>query len=203
MKDNSYFDKAKIRLIFETEKEFTAGLSEGDRFAYYMSRLNFVKYSLGKENRLMSDCSGSVCLGLLLATGCSIRVTADYLYRKFFTEKTGGEGDIKAAFFISAYNQNLGGSFYKAGVVSHVAGFAGKDVVLNCVEPRAYLRSFSGMIKDYADRGFICEVRYLNRRALQEASDLNHDLFGADDEFLYYRDLMTENRKGIVYEEKV
>lgn len=203
MKGKKYFDKAKIRLIFETEKEFTAGLSEGERFAYYMSRLNFVRYSWGRENRLMSDCSGSVCLGLLLATGCSIRVTADYLYRNFFTRKTGGEGDIKAAFFISAYAQTLGGTLYRAGVVSHVAGFAGKDVVLNCVEPRAYLRSFSGMIKDYADRGFVCEVRYLNREALQNASDLSCDLFGADEEFLYYRDLMTENRKGADCEEKV
>ena len=77
----------KIRLMLEAEKELTEDLTEVQRYQYYLGRMQFLHYVSGKENLLEADCSGSVCLALLLATGCGIRVTADTLYKKFFTKK--------------------------------------------------------------------------------------------------------------------
>ena len=128
----------KIRLMLEAEKELTEDLTEAQRYQYYLGRMQFLHYVSGKENLLEADCSGSVCLALLLATGCSIRVTADALYRKFFTKKNPEAGDIKAAFFISNYDRKLGNRLYHEGECAHVAGVAGTDVVLNCVEPVSY-----------------------------------------------------------------
>ena len=96
----------KIRLMLEAEKELTENLTEVQRYQYYLGRMQFLHYVSGKENLLEADCSGSVCLALLLATGCSIRVTADALYRKFFTRKNPEATDIKAVFFMS-YTQKL------------------------------------------------------------------------------------------------
>lgn len=73
----------KMRLMLEVEKELTQDLSEVQRYQYYLGRMQFLHYVSGKENLLQADCSGSVCLALLLATGCSIRVTADNLLSQF------------------------------------------------------------------------------------------------------------------------
>lgn len=72
-------ESVKARIMLETEKEITAGLTEGERFRYFLGRMQYLRYASGKENLLKSDCSGSVCLALLLATGCAVRVTADTL----------------------------------------------------------------------------------------------------------------------------
>ena len=77
----------RFRLMLEAEKEIVDGLTETERYRYFLGRMQFLKYESGKENLLSSDCSGSVCLALLLATGCAIRVTADALFRKYFTKK--------------------------------------------------------------------------------------------------------------------
>ena len=77
----------RFRLMLEAEKEIVEGLSESEKYRYFLGRMQFLKYESGKENLLRSDCSGSVCLALLLATGCSIRVTADALFKKYFTKK--------------------------------------------------------------------------------------------------------------------
>ena len=71
----------RFRLMLEAEKEIVEGLSESEKYRYFLGRMQFLKYESGKENLLRSDCSGSVCLALLLATGCSIRVTADALFK--------------------------------------------------------------------------------------------------------------------------
>ena len=86
-----------------------------------------------------------MCLTLLLATRCSIRVTADALFRKYFTKKNPDKDDIQAAFFITLYDRKLGARLYKENIVCHVAGLCGRDVVLNCVEPVYELRSLSDM----------------------------------------------------------
>lgn len=182
----------KIRLMLEAEKELTEDLTETQRYQYYLGRMQFLHYVSGKENLLEADCSGSVCLALLLATGCSIRVTADALYRKFFTKKNSEAGDIKAAFFISNYDRKLGNRLYHEGECAHVAGVAGTDVVLNCVEPYAVLRSLSDMRPVYNAMDYTVVVRGLDRRALQKASDERSDLFGADYEFLEFQKAISE-----------
>ena len=184
----------RMRLMLEAEKELTKDMSEVQRYQYYLGRMQFLLYTSGKENLLESDCSGSVCLALLLSTGCSIRVTADALYRKFFTKKNPDKNDIQAVFFISNYDRRLGGRLYKEGECAHVAGVAGTDVVLNCVEPCAVLRSISDMRPVYNAMDYTVVVRGLDRAALQKASDERTDLFGADYEFLQFQKAICEDK---------
>ena len=184
----------KIRLMLEAEKELTEDLTEVQRYQYYLGRMQFLHYVSGKENLLEADCSGSVCLALLLATGCGIRVTADTLYKKFFTKKNPDKSDIQAVFFISNYDRKLGNRLYHEGECAHVAGLAGTDVVLNCVEPYAVLRSVSDMRPVYNAMDYTVVVRGLDRKALQKASDERSDLFGADYEFLQFQKAITEEK---------
>ena len=178
----------KMRLMLEAEKEIVDGLTEAERYRYFLGRMQFLKYESGKENLTSSDCSGSVCLALLLATGCAIRVTADSLYRKYFTKKNPEKNDIQAAFFITLYDRKLGSRVYKENEVCHVAGVCGKDVVLNCVEPYSELRSLNDMKPYYQANDYRIVVRGLDREALQKASDDNVDLFGADYQFEQIRE---------------
>ena len=184
----------RFRLMLEAEKEIVEGLSEPEKYRYFLGRMQFLKYESGKENLLRSDCSGSVCLALLLATGCSIRVTADALFKKYFTKKNPDKNDIQAAFFITLYDRKLGARLYKENEVCHVAGLCGRDVVLNCVEPVSELRSLSDMKPYYQANDYRVIVRGLDREALQKASDDNVDLFGPDYEFEQIRTVMNEVR---------
>lgn len=184
----------RMRLMLEAEKEIVEGLTEAERYRYFLGRMQFLKYESGKENLTSSDCSGSVCLALLLATGCAIRVTADSLYRKYFTKKNPDKNDIQAAFFITLYDRKLGSRVYKENEVCHVAGVCGKDVVLNCVEPYSELRSLNDMKPYYQANDYRIIVRGLDREALQKASDDNVDLFGADYQFEQIREAIDGAR---------
>ena len=185
----------RMRLMLEAEKEIVSGLNEAERYRYFLGRMQFLRYESGKENMISSDCSGSVCLALLLATGCSIRVTADTLFKKYFTKKNPEKNDIQAAFFITLYDRKLGTRLYKENEVCHVAGVCGTDVVLNCVEPYSVLRSLSDMKPFYQANDYRVVVRGLDREALQKASDDNVDLFGADYQFMQIREAIDGERK--------
>ncbi len=178
--DNS---NLRMRLMLEAEKEIVEGLTEAERYRYFLGRMQFLRYESGKENLISSDCSGSVCLALLLATGCAIRVTADALYKNYFTKRNPDRDDIQAAFFVTLYDRKIGNRIYKENEVCHVAGVCGTDVVLNCVEPYSVLRSLSDMKPFYQANDYRVIVRGLDREALQKASEDNVDLFGADYEF--------------------
>jgi len=185
----------RMRLMLEAEKEIVSGLNEAERYRYFLGRMQFLRYESGKENMISSDCSGSVCLALLLATGCSIRVTADALFKKYFTKKNPDKDDIQAAFFITLYDRKLGSRLYRENEVCHVAGVCGTDVVLNCVEPYSVLRSLSDMKPFYQANDYRVVVRGLDREALQKASDDNVDLFGADYQFMQIREAIDGERK--------
>ena len=185
----------RMRLMLEAEKEIVSSLNEAERYRYFLGRMQFLRYESGKENMISSDCSGSVCFALLLATGCSIRVTADALFKKYFTKKNPDKNDIQAAFFITLYDRKLGSRLYKENEVCHVAGVCGTDVVLNCVEPYSVLRSLSDMKPFYQANDYRVVVRGLDREALQKASDDNVDLFGADYQFMQIREAIDGDRK--------
>lgn len=190
-------ETVKTRIMLETEKELTAGLTEAERYRYFLGRMQYLRYTSGKENLLKSDCSGSVCLALLLATGCAIRVTADTLYRKFFTKNDDGKSDsIRAAFFISNYDRppDENGRVYHENEVAHVCGICGDDVVLDCSPPRSRLRSLSSMIRIYQTMDYRCRIKCLDRNALEEASARVTDLFGADPEYEEYIRAITEDK---------
>ena len=190
MKNNNL----KIRLMLEAEKEIVAELSEAERYSYFLGRMQFLTYESGKENLLSSDCSGSVCLALLLSTGCAIRVTADALFKKYFTKRNPEKSDIQAAFFITLYDRKIGNRLYKENEVCHVAGVCGRDVVLNCVEPFSELRSLSDMKPYYQANDYRVIVRGLDRETLQKASEDNVDLFGPDYEFEQIRNAIDGER---------
>lgn len=189
--DNS---NLRMRLMLEAEKEIVEGLTEAERYRYFLGRMQFLKYESGKENLLSSDCSGSVCLALLLATGCAIRVTADALFKKYFTKKNPEKDDIQAAFFVTLYDRKLGSRLYKENEVCHVAGVCDRDVVLNCVAPYSELRSLSDMKPYYQANDYRVFVRGLDREALQKASNDNVDLFGADYEYEMIRNAINGKR---------
>ena len=189
--DNS---NLRMRLMLEAEKEIVEGLTEAERYRYFLGRMQFLKYESGKENLLSSDCSGSVCLALLLATGCAIRVTADALFKKYFTKKNPEKDDIQAAFFVTLYDRKLGSRLYKENEVCHVAGVCGRDVVLNCVAPYSELRSLSDMKPYYQANDYRVFVRGLAREALQKASNDNVVLFGADYEFQEFAKFLSEEK---------
>lgn len=184
----------KMRILLESEKSIVENLTEAERYRYFLGRMQFLKYESGKENLLRSDCSGSVCLALLLATGGSIRVTADTLLKKYFTKKYPESDEIQAVFFVTLYDRRLGGRLYRAGEACHVAGVCGKDVVLNCVEPCSVLRSVSDMKPYYNANDYRIVTRGLDRAALQEASDKGKDLFGADPEYTAVRKAISQTR---------
>ncbi|MCR5765739.1 MAG: peptidoglycan endopeptidase [Treponema sp.] len=184
----------KTRLMLEAEKEIVEGLTEADKYRYFLGRMQFLKYESGKENLIQSDCSGSVCLALLLSTGCFIRVTADELFKKFFTKKNPNKDDIQAAFFVTNYDRKIGEKIYKEGECAHVAGVCGIDVVLNCVSPVSVLRSISDMRPFYNAMDYSVYVRGLDRDVLQKASDSGNYLFGADYEFSKIHEAINEVR---------
>lgn len=190
-------ESVKARIMLETEKEITAGLTEGERFRYFLGRMQYLRYASGKENLLKSDCSGSVCLALLLATGCAVRVTADTLFRKFFTKDDDGKADsIRAAFFITNYDRppDENGRVYHENEVAHVCGICGDDVVLDCSPPRSRLRCLSAMARVYQGMDYRCRIRRLDRKALEEAARKGADLFGADPEYKEYIRAVTEDK---------
>ena len=187
----------KARIMLEAEKEVTAALTEAERYRYFLGRMQYLQYAGGKENLVRSDCSGSVCLALLLATGCAIRVTADTLYRKFFTKADDGkDGSIRAAFFITNYDRppDESGRVYHEDEVAHVCGICGDDVVLDCSPPRSHLRCLSAMARVYQGLDYRCRIRCLDRAALEDAARNGADLFGADPEYTAYMRAVTEDR---------
>lgn len=185
----------KMRLMLEAEKEIVKDLSESERYRYFLGRMQFIKYESGKENLIESDCSGSVCLALLLATGCFIRLTSDELFKKIFTVKNPSKDDIQAAFFITNYDRKIGQRIYKEGECAHVAGICGIDVVLNCVSPVSVLRSLSDMRPFYNAMDYAVYVRGLNRDELQKASDSGNYLFGADYEYKNIYKAINQERR--------
>lgn len=78
-------------------------------------------YVWGGSSPKGSDCSGSVCAALSTALGKKIRVDADTLYRRFFTEDVRSfceGGFLYAVFFLDG-----------TGRAVHVAGWCGSFYV--------------------------------------------------------------------------
>ena len=94
------------------------GGSEKKVFEMVLMEFEGSPYQWGGQSLSGSDCSGSVCTAMNLALGCGIRVTADELYRRFFTEDADAFYDdalLGAAFFLDA-----------DGKAVHVAGWCGE-----------------------------------------------------------------------------
>ena len=107
---------------------FGCGVCAADVYKYILMEFYEVPYVWGGQTPEGSDCSGSVCTALSLATGRPVRVTADELYRGFFTEDVSDFSDknfLYAAFFLD-----------ENGRAIHVAGWCeGKYMNVSKCEP--------------------------------------------------------------------
>ena len=96
------------------------GLSDEEIFGTLLEEFNGTPYLWGGENLDGSDCSGTVCASLNAVFGTKIRVTADSLFRNYFTKKAEDYCGIQAAFFLDESSKAV-----------HVAGYMGEGLFLN------------------------------------------------------------------------
>ena len=101
--------------LMGNEKQQCLKMSEKEKFVYFLLLQYRSPYGWGKENPVTADCSGSVCLALMMATGFSIRTTADGLLKKFFTIRNPGKDLLQAAFFITRTDKRHGSRIAKKG----------------------------------------------------------------------------------------
>jgi murein DD-endopeptidase len=147
----------KWQTVFENEKRQFEGMTEQDKFIYFLLLQLGSPYGWGKENPEASDCSGAVCLALYAATGLLIRTTADDLYRRVFTKVNPRPTDIRAVFFVEG----------KTGRAIHTAGLVDDSTVLNSQEPGARIRNLGDISGWFWERGSSMAVRGLDRAALE------------------------------------
>ncbi len=115
--------KAKLTILEQRSLEMIVlGETEKDILRELLSMYIGVEYFWsGSSVENGADCSGTCCSVLNAIYGTHIRVTADSLYRNFFTRDDKGHADaIKAAFFIN-----------EDGKAVHVATHMGDGKYLN------------------------------------------------------------------------
>ena len=92
-------------------------MSIQQRYFEELRKFEGAPYVWGGSSPSGSDCSGSVCSAVSRSLGIRLRVTADELYRRFFTENVKsfcGSNFLYAAFFLD-----------ERGRAVHVAGWCG------------------------------------------------------------------------------
>jgi murein DD-endopeptidase len=166
--------------IMENEKRQFEKMGERERFVYFLLLQYGSPYGWGKENPEASDCSGAVCLALYAATGLLIRTTADDLYRRVFTKKNPGAGDIRAVFYVT--KQGRGDS----GAAVHVAGILEDGVIFNSQEPYARVRRIADVSAWFQKAGHEVVVRGLDRDALARIAGEGKCRFDLDPELGRY-----------------
>ncbi|GHT80255.1 hypothetical protein FACS1894130_11220 [Spirochaetia bacterium] len=162
--------------LFQYEKKQFEGMTEREKFIYFLLLQYGSPYGWGNENPERSDCSGAVCMALYAATGLLIRTTADDLYKRVFTIQKPGPGIIRAVFFV------------KKGVATHVAGLVDDEAILNSQEGGARVRSLDRISAWFWNQGQSMAVRGLDRAALVKLSK-EKARYGLDPELSKYFDM--------------
>jgi len=172
--------------VMENERRQFEGMSEADRFVYFLLLQFGSPYGWGKENPESSDCSGAVCMALYAATGLLVRTTADDLMKRIFTRPNPRQGDIRAVFYVTRQNRQHGDRMVSAGTATHVAGFVDDGVILNSQQPNTRVRRINEVSDWYQRNGFDVVIRGLDRAALDRLSADGNTRFGLDSEFSRY-----------------
>ena len=129
------------------------GLSSERIFSALLEEFNGTPYVWGGESLDGSDCSGTVCASLNALFRKRIRVTADSLFRHYFTQRPEDYGGIQAAFFLD-----------ETGTAVHVAGYMGAGLFMN----KSSLERNGGTPRTLADLRAIYSPFLLVRRKLEE-----------------------------------
>jgi len=172
--------------LMENERRQFEGMSEADKFVYFLLLQFGSPYGWGEENPERSDCSGAVCMALFAATGLLIRTTADDLFKRVFTQTNPRQGDIRAVFYVTRKDRRHGDRTVTAGTATHIAGFVDDSVILNSQQPKARVRRVSDVSDWYSRNGFDVYVRGLNRNALERLAGEGRTRHGIDSEFSKY-----------------
>jgi murein DD-endopeptidase len=173
----------KWDVVFENERRQFEKMSEAERFVYFLLLQYGSPYAWGKENPEGSDCSGAVCMALYAATGLLVRVTADDLYRRVFTQVKPKTTDIRAAFFVEG----------KSGKVIHTAGLVDDGVILNSQEPVARIRSLERVSAWFWNQGSSTAIRGLDKEALKRVAGAG-TRYGVDPEIARYFEQGTSSK---------
>jgi murein DD-endopeptidase len=154
----------------ENERKQFEGMTEQDKFIYFLLLQFGSPYLWGKENPEGSDCSGAVCLALYAATGLLVRTTADDLYKRVFTKVNPRPSDIRAVFYITKKDKRHGDRPAAAGTVVHVAGILEDGIILNSQEPYAKVRRIADVSDWFQRNGHDVVIRGLDRAALKRVA---------------------------------
>jgi murein DD-endopeptidase len=176
----------KWSVLMENEKRQFEGMSEAERFVFFLLLQFGSPYGWGKENPESSDCSGAVCMALYAATGLLIRTTADDLYRRVFTRVNPRPGDIRAVFYLTKTDKRHGDRTVAPGTVVHVAGILDDGIILNSQEPYAKVRRIADVSDAFQRSGHEVDVRGLDREALAKLSTEGKTRYGLDGIFSQY-----------------
>jgi murein DD-endopeptidase len=169
--------KIRWEKIFGIEQAQFEKMTEQQKFQYFLLLQFGSPYGWGKENPVESDCSGAVCLALYAATGYLVRTTADDLFKRYFTLENPTDKMIRAAFWITQWPQNHGGTVVPEGTATHIAGIVGRGVVLSSEEPYAVVSTIPAV----PPGGRIVATRGLNMAYL--ASRSGKDIYDLDPVF--------------------
>lgn len=116
----NYTNKAEQNLANYARLLEDEGCSNEQAFHYLLEEFKGTPYVWGEETTEGSDCSGTVCAALNALFDTNIRVTADALYRIYFTLVVEDDKGIQAAFFLN-----------KDGKAVHIAGYMGHGLFMN------------------------------------------------------------------------
>ena len=166
----------------------TAAMSEPEKFRAYALQMLDAEYAWGKENVFGSDCSGTVCLPLMLL-GYSIRTTADTLYRKVFTESVAEKdrndaSKIMAVFYLTNTPMQRRGTELPKDYGRHVTPVVGEWVVLeaNAEKGRVVLRTSRAVTMFYKRMNCRAVWRAFSPDRARQVSAAGSELWGVDPE---------------------
>ena len=129
------------------------GCGRDELFHNLLAEFNGTPYVWGGEDTEGSDCSGSVCASLNALFKKNIRVTADTLYKKYFTQEPKDYGGIQAVFFLDS-----------TGRAVHVCGYMGQGLFMN----QSSLEKNGGTPRTLSDLKRMYSKFLITRRSLRE-----------------------------------
>jgi murein DD-endopeptidase len=144
--------------------------SQVEKYRLYALTYAEAPYGWGDENLQSTDCSGLLC-GPLLFMGFNIRVNANDLMNKLFTDEMVDSDHINAVFFVD-----------KGGVARHCGLFVSDNVVMHASGERGV--TFDGVrdiLSEYDSRGYYPVFRAID---WAKAYELDGTAYDVDEEMI-------------------